>query len=108
VSSRQPFNQRLKHALASEIGREDLAGLNLQERFNRHDELDEAIEAWTAAFHAELSTDRAPTYVNFMGDEGADAVRDAYPAFSYGRLRELKRRYDPDNVFRSNHNILPA
>lgn len=36
------------HALASEIGREDLAGLNLQERFNRHDELDEAIEAWTA------------------------------------------------------------
>jgi len=67
-----------------------------------------AIEAWTAAFHAELSTDRAPTYVNFMGDEGADAVRDAYPAFSYGRLRELKRRYDPDNVFRSNHNILPA
>ena len=43
-----------------------------------------------------------------MGDEGADAVRDAYPASSYARLRELKRRYDPDNVFRANHNISPA
>ena len=32
----------------------------------------------------------------------------AYPAAAYARLRGLKRRYDPDNVFRSNHNILPA
>jgi hypothetical protein len=42
------------------------------------------------------------------GDEGTDAVRDAYPASSYARLRELKRRYDPDNVFRANHIICPA
>ena len=67
-----------------------------------------ANEAWTAAFHAELAAGGAATYVNFMGDEGADAVRDAYPASSYARLRELKRRYDPDNVFRANHNIPPA
>ena len=68
----------------------------------------EAIEAWTAAFHAELAPDGAASYVNFMGPEDADAVRGAYPAPSYARLRELKRRYDPDNVFRANHNILPA
>jgi FAD/FMN-containing dehydrogenase len=55
-----------------------------------------------------LPADGAATYVNFMGDEGADAVRDAYPASSYARLRELKRRYDPHNVFRANHNIPPA
>ena len=67
-----------------------------------------ANEAWTAAFRAELPADGPATYVNFMGDEGADAVRDAYPASSYARLRELKRRYDPDNVFRANHNIRPA
>ena len=75
-----------------------------------YEELDRvaAIEAWTAAFRAELPADRPATYVNFMGDEGADAVRDAYPASSYARLRELKRRYDPDNVFRANHNIHPA
>jgi FAD/FMN-containing dehydrogenase len=66
------------------------------------------IEAWTAAFHADLPADGPATYVNFMGDEGADAVRDAYPGPSYARLRELKRRYDPDNVFRANHNIRPA
>jgi FAD/FMN-containing dehydrogenase len=67
-----------------------------------------ANEAWTAAFRAELPADGPATYVNFMGDQGADAVRDAYPASSYARLRELKRRYDPDNVFRANHNIGPA
>jgi FAD/FMN-containing dehydrogenase len=65
-------------------------------------------EAWTAAFHAELAARGAATYVNFMGDQGADAVRDAYPPSTYARLRELKRRYDPDNVFRANHNIRPA
>jgi hypothetical protein len=65
-------------------------------------------EAWNAAFRAELAGAGAASYVNFMGDEDADAVRDAYPAPAYARLRELKRRYDPDNVFRSNHNIPPA
>jgi hypothetical protein len=67
-----------------------------------------ANEAWTAAFRAELPADGPATYVTFMGDEGADAVRDAYPASSYARLLELKGRYDPDNVFRANHNIRPA
>jgi hypothetical protein len=63
---------------------------------------------WTAAFRAELPANGPATYVNFMGDEGPDAVGDAYPASSYTRLRELKRRYDPDNLFRGNHNIRPA
>jgi FAD/FMN-containing dehydrogenase len=67
-----------------------------------------ANEAWTAAFRAELPLDGPATYVNFMGAEDADAVLGAYPASTYARLRELKRRYDPDNVFRANHNIRPA
>jgi FAD/FMN-containing dehydrogenase len=67
-----------------------------------------AIEAWTAAFRADLPADGAATYVNFIGAEDTDAVRGAYPASTYARLRELKRRYDPDNVFRANHNIPPA
>lgn len=67
-----------------------------------------ANEAWTAAFHAELTTDGAATYVNFMGAEDADAVRGAYPASTYARLHALKRRYDPDNLFRANHNIRPS
>jgi FAD/FMN-containing dehydrogenase len=45
-------------------------------------------------------------YVNFLGDEGSDRVRQAYGG-SYERLVELKRAYDPTNFFRLNQNIAP-
>jgi FAD/FMN-containing dehydrogenase len=46
-------------------------------------------------------------WLNYLGDDQADdAIRDAYGP-NYDRLREVKRRYDPDNVFRLNHNIAP-
>lgn len=75
-----------------------------------YEDLDRAAEheAWTAAFRAELPIPDTATYLNFMGTEGADAVRGAYPARTLARLRNLKRRYDPDNLFRANHNIPPA
>jgi FAD/FMN-containing dehydrogenase len=44
-------------------------------------------------------------YLNFLGDEGADRVRQAYGVRQYERLAELKRRYDPTNFFRLNQNI---
>jgi FAD/FMN-containing dehydrogenase len=46
-------------------------------------------------------------YVNYLGDEGAAAVRASY-GVNYERLSQLKRKYDPDNLFRSNQNIIPA
>ncbi|MGB3149677.1 MAG: BBE domain-containing protein, partial [Maribacter sp.] len=46
-------------------------------------------------------------YLNFLGDEGRDRVRDAYGPEAYARLVQVKRRYDPDNVFRLNQNIDP-
>jgi FAD/FMN-containing dehydrogenase len=52
------------------------------------------------------STGRA--YVNFLGDEGRQRVRAAYGPAKYGRLVQLKRRYDPDNFFRLNQNIDPS
>ena len=52
--------------------------------------------------------DPAAAYVNFLGDEGEEGVRAAYPGATWDRLREIKRRYDPDNLFRLNQNIPPA
>ena len=46
-------------------------------------------------------------YVNYLGDEGPAAVRASYGA-NYGRLAELKKKFDPDNFFQFNQNILPA
>ncbi|WP_037670296.1 FAD-binding oxidoreductase [Streptomyces griseus] len=47
-------------------------------------------------------------YLNFIGDEGPERVIAGVGAENARRLAELKRRHDPDNVFRSNHNIRPA
>lgn len=50
-------------------------------------------------------------YVNFMGAEAVDApaaARAVWGAATLRRLAGLKRRYDPDNLFRLNHNVLPA
>ena len=46
-------------------------------------------------------------YVNFLGEEGGNRVRQAYGARNYKRLVELKRAYDPTNFFRLNQNIEP-
>ncbi|MFE2021108.1 FAD-binding oxidoreductase [Streptomyces sp. NPDC059499] len=45
-------------------------------------------------------------YVNFMGEDDQDRVRANYRQ-NYDRLTTVKRRYDPSNLFRLNHNIAP-
>lgn len=47
-------------------------------------------------------------YLNFIGDEGMHRVENAYGPEKYPRLRQIKRDWDPDNVFRHNQNIPPA
>jgi FAD/FMN-containing dehydrogenase len=46
-------------------------------------------------------------YLNFLGAEGVDQVKAAY-GDNYQRLAELKKKYDPTNLFRVNQNIKPA
>jgi FAD/FMN-containing dehydrogenase len=48
------------------------------------------------------------TYVNFQGSATAADVAAAYPPATYARLAEVKRAYDPGNVFALNHNVEPA
>jgi FAD binding domain/Berberine and berberine like len=67
----------------------------------------EKIITWTKDYWAALHPySLGGAYVNFMMDEGIDRVRAAYRG-NYGRLVELKRKYDPDNFFRINQNISP-
>ncbi len=68
---------------------------------------DEACIGWARSFFAAskpFASDGA--YVNFLTEEEAGRVEFAYGP-SYRRLVELKRTYDPDNVFRMNQNIKP-
>jgi len=65
--------------------------------------------AWTREVYAALEPHFSSLrYVNYLdADDVGDAVRAAYGP-NYERLREIKRRVDPDNVFRLNTNIEPA
>nr|PZN59250.1 MAG: hypothetical protein DIU58_18185 [Sphaerobacter thermophilus] len=47
------------------------------------------------------------TYVNFLDDDGEERIHEAYPDATFRRLADVKRRYDPDNLFRLNQNIPP-
>jgi FAD/FMN-containing dehydrogenase len=63
---------------------------------------------WVRACHDALEPHLAHgVYVNDLGDEGGQRVRDAYGA-NHARLVALKDRYDPTNLFRANQNIAPA
>jgi FAD/FMN-containing dehydrogenase len=69
---------------------------------------DEACIGWAR----KLATATAPhatgsVYVNFMPEDETDRVKLAYGR-NHPRLAAIKRRYDPDNLFRLNQNILPG
>jgi FAD/FMN-containing dehydrogenase len=63
---------------------------------------------WVRSFWDALAPWHEGVYVNFLGDEGADRVRQSYGPEKYDRLQALKRTYDPDNFFRINQNIEPV
>jgi len=65
-------------------------------------------EPWVTGFAAALKQSDSGAYVNFLVDEGESRIRDAYPGKTWERLRAIKRRHDPTNLFRLNQNIPPA
>ena len=64
-------------------------------------DVDRALESWPA-----VARRGSGAYLNFHGSATLDDLLAAYPA--YERLAEVKRRYDPDNTFALNHNIVPS
>ena len=65
--------------------------------------------AWTQEFFDAMKAHgTGKVYVNFVADEGEKRVADAYNADSLKRLRKIKAKYDPGNLFRMNQNIRPA
>ena len=80
--------------------------LNVASMFQQPDEA-KTHESWVDGLATALGDD-GEAYVNFIGDEGNERVRQAYPGQTWDRLREVKHRYDPMNLFRLNQNIPPA
>ena len=68
----------------------------------------DAHDAWVDDTANALGRNGAGGYVGFLGEEDEATIRAAYPGATWDRLRELKRRYDPDNLFHLNHNVPPA
>lgn len=70
---------------------------------------DERCIAWVRDVRARVQPwSTGAAYLNFIGDEGTDRVTAGLGAENTRRLAAVKREYDPDNVFRFNHNIAPA
>ena len=63
-----------------------------------------AARTWAAA----LDPYSSGVYVNVISEPGEEGVGRAYHAMQLARLAELKRKYDPENVFHLNQNIRPA
>jgi FAD/FMN-containing dehydrogenase/DNA-binding HxlR family transcriptional regulator len=63
---------------------------------------------WTRDFFADMEPHHTGAYVNFLDRDDQDRVRAAYAKGTYRRLARIKAVYDPDNVFRLNHNIAPS
>ncbi|MGO4836846.1 BBE domain-containing protein, partial [Rhizobiaceae sp. 2RAB30] len=74
----------------------------------REPAMDRAGIGWARAlFEAARPYSAGTAYVNFMPEDDLDRVEMAYGG-NYQRLVEIKRKYDPSNLFRMNQNIRPV
>jgi FAD/FMN-containing dehydrogenase len=65
-------------------------------------------EGWVNNLATAIHQGVPGVYVNFLADEGASRIREAYPGSTWDRLSAIKSRYDPTNFFRLNQNIPPT
>jgi FAD/FMN-containing dehydrogenase len=67
---------------------------------------DEANIGWTQAFFEAMKPFGAGAYVNYLGEDEGGRIDEAYGG-NFPRLVEIKRKWDPGNLFRVNQNIAP-
>ncbi|MEX1014892.1 MAG: BBE domain-containing protein, partial [Candidatus Paceibacterota bacterium] len=68
----------------------------------------EKITSWSKAYWDALHPySSGGAYLNFIMDEGQERIKASYQD-NYERLTKIKHKYDPDNFFRVNQNIVPA
>ena len=102
------------HGAASQPGPSDTA---FAHRYEQYDLLllsqweepadEEKNIAWTREFWVAMQPFGKGVYVNNLGEEGDDIIRDAY-GVNYARLAAIKNKYDPTNFLRLNQNIAPS
>ena len=81
--------------------------INIAALYENPDERPQHTE-WVSDLSAQLLQEDEGAYVGFLGDLGEEGVRAAYPGATWDRLAQVKGKYDPENLFRSNQNIPPA
>ncbi len=86
--------------------REAAYGFHILTGWSDHDN-DDAIMDWTREFHAAMAPyANGGVYVNLLGADEEERIPEAYGP-NHGRLARLKAEYDPENLFRENHNVEP-
>ncbi len=81
--------------------------LNIHTRWRESSDDNKCLQ-WARDFHNATQPYSDGVYVNFLSDEGADRVKDAYTRETWDKLVAIKRKYDPENFFRMNQNINPT
>lgn len=64
-------------------------------------------QKWVRDFAEALDQGDNAAYVNFLGPDEQGKLLEAYPAPTLDRLRKVKTKYDPENLFKLNFNIVP-
>jgi FAD/FMN-containing dehydrogenase len=86
--------------------RDALWAMNVHTRWETAKD-DAACIAWAREFFKAAAPHACGSvYINFLNEDESDRIGDAYGA-NYARLADVKAKYDPDNLFRSNQNIRP-
>ena len=102
---------RVPHGATAYAGRDVLHTMSIDGGWlpDESGEVAAGETAWARGFLEALQPHSAGVYVNFLdADDDHSRVREAYGDRIYGRLAEVKAKYDPDNAFHHNKNIRPV